>query len=63
MLILIAKHKYSISRALKLEFESIRDRDRLKEIYITVKELGFTEEAADMHSDLVSEGIVQPYTF
>ena len=63
MLILIAKHKDSLCRALRMEFDSIQDKDRLKEIYHTTKAMGFTEEAAEMHSDLVIEGIINPYTF
>jgi len=63
MLKLIEKHKDSIFKALRKEFDSISDKDRLKEIYYTTKALGFTEDAAEMHSDLVVEGIIEPYTF
>ena len=63
MLILIATHKDSLCRALRFEFDSIQDSDRLKEIFYTTKELGFDEEAAEMHRELVIEGIMESYTF
>ena len=63
MLILIEKNKDSLCRALRFEFDTIQDGDRLREIYFTTKNLGFTEEAAEMHSDLVVEGLIEPYAF
>jgi len=53
--------KESIHRALRKEFDSIQDEDRLKEIYETTKELGYIDEYREMHSDLVVEGIINPY--
>jgi hypothetical protein len=53
--------KESIFRALRKEFDSIQDEDRLKEIYETTKALGYVDEAEEMHNDLVVEGIINPY--
>ena len=53
--------KESVHRALRKEFDSIQDNDRLKEIYETTKQLGYVDEAFEMHNDLVVEGIINPY--
>ena len=58
MLILIAKNKYSLVLSLTFEFNSIHNEDRLLEIYTTTKDLGFTEEASEMKSELIAEGII-----
>ncbi len=53
--------KESIHRALRKEFDSIQDEDRLKEIYETTKALGYVDEAEEMQNDLLVEGIINPY--
>ena len=63
MLILIEKHKESLCEALMFEFDRIERHERKIGIYNTLRDLGFKEEAAETHRELVIEGIVEPYTF
>ena len=58
---ILEENKDSIIRAFRFEFDSIQEPTRLIEIYKTTKTLGYSDEAFEMRSDLVIEGIINPY--
>jgi len=55
---ILEENKDSIIRAFRFEFDSIQEPTRLIEIYNTTKTLGYNEDAAEMYSDLIAEGII-----
>lgn len=61
MIKIIEENKDSIFTSLRFEFDIIQNGDRLVEIYNTTKILGMDEEAEEMYSDLIQEGIINKH--